>query len=710
MTEKKERGLPARSEKEGGQDARAPFLDPYSEIDVHEHHLPHWQQGDVFYFVTYRLADAVPAGKLAEWQEDKDAWLRYHPEPWDAKTEAEYHRLFSARIDEWVDAGHGSCLPRQPVLARIVADAFRHFDGKRYDFDSFVVMPNHVHVLFRLRAGEALERVIHSWKSFTAKAINRAQERGRLARTGQLWQEDYWDSIIRNERHLDAVRRYIAGNPKGGAGLLWQRSAGVPSSSLSESGQDARAPFIAIVLLIAIALMQTVKAANAPKPNIVFILMDNLGYGELGCYGGGILRGAATPRIDKLATEGTRLLNFNVEAECTPSRSALMTGRFSIRSGTHSVPIGGGFEGLTQWEVTIAKLLSGVGYATGHFGKWHLGSNQGRLPNDQGFDEWYGIPRTTDEVFAPSQPAAKAAGVAFEHIMEGKKGEKSCELQVYDLEQRRLIDAEITRRTIDFIRHNAQAGKAFYAYVPFTLVHFPTLPNPKFAGTTGHGDFPDALAEMNAHVGEILDAIDELHIRDNTIVVFTSDNGPEATWPWQGSSGPWRGYYFTHMEGSLRVPFIIRWPGHVPAGRVSNEIVHEVDTYTTFAKIAGASVPQDRPIDGVDQTDFLLGKSDKSNRQGFPVFVADRLEAVKWRNWKVVFYDEEGDWWTPPTKLGNPKAFDLITDPKEEYPQTGLRSSWIAGPAMKVVVEFEQSLKKHPPIAPGTPDPYTPPK
>src|SRR3954464_9576643 len=196
-------------------------------------------------------------------------------------------------------------------------------------------------------------------------------------------------------------------------------------------------------------------AAQAPstagKSNIVFILMDNLGYGEVGAYGGGITRGAPTPRIDRLATEGTRLTNFNVEAQCTPSRSAILTGRFSIRSGTHSVPIGGGLEGLTQWEVTIAELLSGAGYATAAFGKWHLGSEQSRLPTAQGFDEWYGIPRTTDEVFAPADPAAKAAGVSFEHIMEGKKGEKSQELQVYDLEQRRLIDAEITRRTIDFM-------------------------------------------------------------------------------------------------------------------------------------------------------------------------------------------------------------------------------------------------------------------
>lgn len=458
-----------------------------------------------------------------------------------------------------------------------------------------------------------------------------------------------------------------------------------------------------------LCMVITPLAHSQGKPNIVFILMDNLGYGEVGCYGGGITRGAPTPRIDRLATEGTRLLNYNVEAQCTPSRSAIMTGRFSIRSGTHSVPIGGGVEGLTQWESTIAENLSRAGYATGCFGKWHLGSENGRLPNDQGFDEWYGIPRTTDEALWPSEPAAKALGVPFEHTMEGRKGEKSRELVVYDLDQRRLIEQEITRRTIDFMKRSVQSGKPFYAYVPFTLVHFPTLPNPSFAGKTGFGDFPDALAEMDARVGEILDAIDDLKIRNNTIVVFTSDNGPEATYPWQGSSGPWRGYYFTHMEGSLRVPFIIRWPGKIPAGRVSNEIVHEVDTYTTFLKIAGATVLQDRPIDGVDQSGFFLGRSERSSREGFPVFVADRMEAVKWRNWKIVFYEEQRDWWSAPIKLGSPKGFDLITDPKEEYPATGIRNTWHAGPAMKIVTDFALSLKKYPPIAPGTPDPYVPP-
>jgi arylsulfatase A-like enzyme len=155
--------------------------------------------------------------------------------------------------------------------------------------------------------------------------------------------------------------------------------------------------FVAFSVLGAIADLGVPRPtqAQAAKPNIVFILMDNLGYGELGVYGGGITRGAPTARMDQLAADGMRLTNFNVEAQCTPSRSAIITGRFSIRSGTHSVPIGGGLDGLTQWEVTIAEVLSSGGYATGSFGKWHLDSEQGRLPNDQGFDEWYGIPRTT---------------------------------------------------------------------------------------------------------------------------------------------------------------------------------------------------------------------------------------------------------------------------------------------------------------------------
>ena len=457
------------------------------------------------------------------------------------------------------------------------------------------------------------------------------------------------------------------------------------------------------------------------KPNIVFILTDNLGYGELGVYGGGILRGAATPRIDKLASEGMRLLNFNVEAQCTPCRSALMTGRFAIRSGTYEVPIGGAPDGLTQWETTVAQLLSAQGYATGMWGKWHLGSTEGRLPTNFGFDEWYGIPRSYDECLWPSLNETKsmwpsvgskqgwnAELVHPEPIYEARKGEKATVVAELNVDLRRTMEAEITNRAVEFIKRNASAGKPFYAYISSSMVHLPVLPGPEFAGKTGNGDWADCLAQMDHYTGQILDAIKEAGVEDNTIVVFTSDNGPEGTHPWEGDSGPWRGTYFTAMEGSLRVPFIMRWPGKVPAGSVNNEIVHIVDMFTTLASAGGAAVPEDRPIDGVDQSDFFLGKQESSNREGFVVYVADRLSAVKWRNWKMHLIRQENIF-DPPIKLPLPRLINLLTDLKEERDVVAY-NTWVMEPMMKILGGFLQSLKKHPPIPAGTPDPYVPPK
>ena len=202
---------------------------------------------------------------------------------------------------------------------------------------------------------------------------------------------------------------------------------------------------VALAVMMAIGLVTTATAAE--KPNIVLINMDNFGYGELGVYGGGITRGAPTPRIDKLASEGMRLTNFNVEAQCTPSRAALMTGRYAKRSGNGSVPLLTGLYGLTQWEVTMAEMLADAGYATGMFGKWHLGQTEGRFPTDQGFDEWYGIPNSTDEAFWPEQSQFNEAVkediseyLVPEHIYEGKKGSTPKEVKVYDLAERRKID------------------------------------------------------------------------------------------------------------------------------------------------------------------------------------------------------------------------------------------------------------------------------
>jgi arylsulfatase A-like enzyme len=466
--------------------------------------------------------------------------------------------------------------------------------------------------------------------------------------------------------------------------------------------------FALIVLLSMAPLAPALKAQpqTQAKPNILFILADNLGYGELGVYGGGATRGAPTPRVDKLAAEGLRLTNMNMEAQCTPSRSALLTGLYAIRSGTHSVLFGGVADGLTQWEVTIAESLSAAGYATALYGKWHLGSQNGRLPNDQGFDEWYGIPRTTDEALWPSAVGYSAAIMPPEQLMEGRKGEKSRALKVYDVEQRRLIDAEITRRSIAFMERHAQANRPFFAYATITQPHLPTLPNPAFTGKTGNGDWADMLAEMDHNVGQMLDAVDRLGIRDNTIVIFASDNGPEFVRPWDGWAGPWRGQYFTAWEGGIRTPFMIRWPGKVPAGKVSDEIVHAVDVFPTLAAMTGAAAPKDRPIDGVNQSDFFLGKTDASAREGVLVFCADRLQAVKWRNFKVHFYQQD-TMVSPAVKLPIPKLFNLYINPREEDDKIA-HDSWVIGPVLKMVGEFEQSTKKDPLIPMGTPDPYRP--
>ncbi|MBI4204168.1 MAG: arylsulfatase [Betaproteobacteria bacterium] len=444
----------------------------------------------------------------------------------------------------------------------------------------------------------------------------------------------------------------------------------------------------------------------ARLPSIVLILADNLGWGELGCYGGGALRGAPTPRIDRLASEGLRLLNFNVESDCVPTRSALMTGRHPIRTGAmQSVPAGLP-QGIHPWEITLAQLLSAQGYATAIYGKWHLGDREGRYPKDRGFDEWYGIPRTTNESMFTSSAGYDPEVVPLPHIMEGRKGEPARNVKVYDLEARRQIDAELTTRTKEFMRRQAKAGKPFFAYVPITQLHYPTIPHPDFAGKTGAGDFADALAEMDYRVGEILDEINALDIAADTIVIFASDNGPEFRRPWRGTAGPWTGTYHTAMEGGLRAPFMIRWPERVPASRVSNEIVHVADLYTTLARVAGAPLPGDRPIDGVDQLDFFLGAQEKSNRQGFVYYIKNELRAVKWRNWKMhLIWEPEPN--SGPNHLEAPYLFNLLQDPKEET-DVHTSASWARTPMRRMIHEFEQSLKAHPPIPPDAPDEYVP--
>ncbi len=481
------------------------------------------------------------------------------------------------------------------------------------------------------------------------------------------------------------------------------------------TGKLRPALMLLFCFLLPACLVNDLAAKQDKKPNIVFILSDNLGYGDVGgAYGGGLIRGAPTPNIETLAGQGMQLLNFNVETQCTPSRSALMTGRHPIRSGTYSIPIGSALYGLVPWEITLAQALSEAGYTCGLFGKWHLGRTPGRFPTDKGFDVWYGIPDTSDASMWPEEVAGEPDLVPeFMHVMEGRKGEASKKLELYDLKMRRVIDTELTRRTIGFMEASVKAGKPFFAYVPLTQTHYPSLPHPDFAGKTGAGDYADAVVETDHHIGEIAEAVKKLGVEDNTIFIYTSDNGPEdpklAGGKWSGSPGPWSGTYFTAMEGGIRVPFIVRWPGKIPAGRVSNEIVHIVDIFPTLARVTGAKTPTDRVIDGVDQSDFLLGKQQKSNREGFLVYVNDELYAIKWRNYKIHNVWQETKYDPPQHFSVVPRMVDLITDPHERNNVMELHG-WLQFRAVQMISDFKKSLKTHPPIPMGAPDDYQPPK
>ena len=473
---------------------------------------------------------------------------------------------------------------------------------------------------------------------------------------------------------------------------------------------------------------------SSKKPNIVFFFWDNLGWGEVGCYGGGILRGAPTPRIDSLAADGMKLLNFNVEAQCTPSRSALLTGRHPLRSGTQTVPITGGPDGLTRWEITMAQSLSDAGYATGMWGKWHLGSDvENRSPVDFGFDEAMWSPRTADEVFWTMQsyfpdgpvtatPYAGEMQVPMEPqtIYSRKKGEDAVPVGTYDAEFRAGFDRKITEER-DRLHHACQERRQAVLRLP--ALHpgaHPADPGPGVrrqhearqlrgpADPDGrlHGTHPRHTRGTGSGRGHHRGL--GVGQRGRPQLPHAGDRPRPAGGSWQGSSGPWRGGYFTSLEGSNRAPCLVRWPGHVPAGKVSNEMVHLVDMFPTLAKVAGAEVPTDRVIDGMDMGEFLLGDAKESGRNTVLCIQGNRLQAIKWRQWKAHLFQQDG-FMSTFSPLNMPRLYNLEWDPREEH-EVDFPHGWTVHPMAAAAGVFLSTLAKEPPIKPGTPDPYVPPK
>ncbi len=362
--------------------------------------------------------------------------------------------------------------------------------------------------------------------------------------------------------------------------------------------------------------------ARAASPNVVFVLADDLGYADLSCFGAKDIR---TPNLDRLASEGTRFTNFLVaQAVCTASRAALMTGCYSNRVGLAGALNHTSKTGINPDETILPELFKSRGYATAIYGKWHLGIQPPFLPIHNGFDEWSGLPYSNDN--GPLHPTIQ--GIPSLPFYED---EKVTEL---DPDQSQFT-RRLTERAVGFIEKNRE--RPFFLYVPQIMPHVPIAASSRFLGRTQHGLYGDVVEELDWSVGEIVAAIDRCGLREKTLIVFTSDNGPFLSYgEHAGSAVPFREGKLTAFEGGVRMPLIARWSGRIPAGRTSDELLASIDFYPTLARLIGASLPETK-IDGIDVWSLLSGEAAKSPRDTFVYYSGDELQAVRRGRWKLHF-------------------------------------------------------------------------
>jgi arylsulfatase A-like enzyme len=492
------------------------------------------------------------------------------------------------------------------------------------------------------------------------------------------------------------------------------------------------------------------KVKEMPKkPNILVIWGDDIGIENLSCYSHGVM-GYQTPNIDRIAKEGMMFTDSYGEQSCTAGRASFITGQSGFRTGLTKVGIPGATVGLQAEDASIAELLKPLGYATGQFGKNHLGDRNEFLPTVHGFEEFFGNLyhlNAEEEPELPDWPSKKdfpkfnekfaPRGVlhcwatdkddATVDPRYGRVGKQKIE-DTGPLTKKRMetCDDEFVAAAKDWITKQSKAGKPFFCWLNTTHMHLRTHTKPSSLGQAGRWQSPyhDTMIDHDKNVGEILDLLDELKIADNTFVMYSTDNGPHMnTWP-DGAMTPFRSEKDTNWEGAFRVPLLVRWPSKIEAGTISNEIVQHHDWLPTFVAMAGETDIVEKckkgykagdktfkiHLDGYNLLPYLTGKEKKSPRQGFIYFDDDgNLVALRFDNWKVVFMEQRCPgtlrvWAEPFTVLRVPKLYNLRTDPFERADTTSntyydwfLNHDFIALASQTIVSEFLQTFKEFPP-------------
>jgi arylsulfatase len=495
---------------------------------------------------------------------------------------------------------------------------------------------------------------------------------------------------------------------------------------------------------VEVADAQTRAPQPGGRPNILVIWGDDIGLANVSAYSFGVM-GYKTPNIDRIAREGMMFTDYYAEQSCTAGRASFITGQSGLRTGMTKVGLPAAKLGLSAEDITIAEALKPLGYATGQFGKNHLGDRNEFLPTVHGFDEFFGnlyhlnAEEEPEREDYPKNPEFKTKfgprGVLKSKATDqddptidprfGKVGKQTIE-DTGPLTRKRMetIDDETSNAAIDFVRRQVQAKQPFFCWWNATRMHLYTHVRPEYRGRSGLSEYIDGMLEHDGHVGNLLKVLDELGIADNTIVIYGTDNGPHMnSWP-DGAMTPFRSEKNTNWEGAYRVPAMIRWPGHIKPGEVTNDLFAALDWFPTLLAAAGEPDVKNKllngynaagktfkvHLDGYNQLPFLTSQQDKSERKEFFYFNDDaQMVAMRYDNWKVVFCEQKVEgtleiWAAPFVCRRLPKIFNLRLDPYERADVTSntyydwtLQRAFLIVPAQAFVAKFVDTFKDFPP-------------